>query len=206
MARGGESFVICNVIQNTESWLKWRCGGIGASDAPIIMGVSPWTTAAELIRIKAGILPGRAPNTAMLRGKRMEAEARKSYQKRAGVDVEPVCLESNPDRWMKASLDGINFSHGRVVEIKCPGAVDHSAAVAGNVPEKYYPQLQHILAVTGYSHIDYWSYRFDSGVLIKVERDESYISRLRRFEGEFWNRLRYLREKVFGSRKLLRKS
>ena len=32
------------LVQQSEEWLEFRRSRIGASDAPIIMGVSPWKT------------------------------------------------------------------------------------------------------------------------------------------------------------------
>ena len=40
--------------QKSEEWLDWRKKGIGSSDAPIIMGVSPWKTPFELWEEKTG--------------------------------------------------------------------------------------------------------------------------------------------------------
>ena len=41
--------------------------------------------------------------------------------------------------WMIASLDGIDIDNKTLVEIKCPGEIDHSCAMDGQVPEKYPP-------------------------------------------------------------------
>lgn len=43
-----------NLLQNTQEWEKFRLQKIGASDAPIIMGVSPWKTPFQLWLEKQG--------------------------------------------------------------------------------------------------------------------------------------------------------
>ena len=176
-------------VQGTNAWLAWRREGIGASDAPIIMGDSPWTSVEELIAIKAGRAPERQTNWAMQRGKDLEPIARRAYVLRRRVDVESACLESVALSWMRASVDGLSADGRLVVEIKCPGYRDHRLAETGRCPSKYYAQLQHILALTELDFIDYWSYFKDRGALITVRRDDRYIARLVDKEREFWERV-----------------
>ncbi|MCJ7483244.1 MAG: YqaJ viral recombinase family protein, partial [Thermodesulfovibrionales bacterium] len=52
--RSAESFIRLNFEQSTEEWLSWRRNGIGASDAPVVMGLSPWQKAGELLLLKTG--------------------------------------------------------------------------------------------------------------------------------------------------------
>ena len=39
---------LINLEQGTYEWLEWRMGGLGASDAPVVMGVSPYSTSRTL--------------------------------------------------------------------------------------------------------------------------------------------------------------
>jgi predicted phage-related endonuclease len=70
--------------------------------------------------------------------------------------------------------------------VKCPGAPDHAVAARGDVPAKYLPQLQHLLAVSGAQVCHYWSYRDGEGTLIEVVPDPGYIRRLVERERDFW--------------------
>jgi putative phage-type endonuclease len=184
--QSSESFIRLNFEQSTEEWLSWRRQGIGASDAPVIMGLSPWQKAPDLLRLKTGQTEERPANGAMQRGKMLEPVARRAYINHTCIEVDPVCVQSLQHAWMRASLDGLSADGRHVVEIKCPGEKDHLLANSGSVPEKYYPQLQHILAVTGLAEIHYWSFRFDHTVLLKVDRDESFIAALIEKEVAFW--------------------
>ncbi len=187
--RSAESFIRLNFEQSTGEWLAWRRGGIGASDAPVVMGLSPWQKEGELLLLKTGQKSERPANGAMERGKRLEPVAREAFVRHTGIEVEPVCVQSTDHAWMRASLDGLSADGQHVLEIKCPGEKDHSLAASGCVPEKYYPQLQHILAVTGLAEIHYWSFRFDHTVLLKVERNEPFIADLIAKEVAFWTQV-----------------
>jgi putative phage-type endonuclease len=184
-----ESFIRLDFEQSTEEWLSWRRQGIGASDAPVIMGHSPWQKESELLLLKTGRKTEAPANQAMQRGKRLEPLARLAYVNYTGVDVVPMCVQSLAYDWMRASLDGLSPDGGHVVEIKCPGEKDHQLADSGIIPEKYYAQLQHILAVTGLAEISYWSFRFDHTVLLKIKRDDSFITGLIEKEAAFWARV-----------------
>ena len=41
--------------QNSPEWHEWRRKGIGSSDAPAVMKVSPWMTPYMLWEIKRGV-------------------------------------------------------------------------------------------------------------------------------------------------------
>ena len=187
--QSSQSFIILNFEQSTEAWLAWRRDGIGASDAPVIMGLSPWQKEGELLLLKTGQKAERPANDAMERGKRLEPVARQAYVDHTGIAVAPMCVQSREHAWMRASLDGLSPDGRHVVEIKCPGEKDHSLAAAGTVPGKYYPQLQHILAVTGLAEIYYWSFRYGHTVLLRVDRDEAFIAELIEKEVAFWTQV-----------------
>ena len=73
--------------QNTEEWLEFRRDKIGASDAPIIMGKSPWKTPHQLWEEKIGVRTSSYETAAMRRGKDLESEARKHFEQQTGLIV-----------------------------------------------------------------------------------------------------------------------
>jgi putative phage-type endonuclease len=180
-------FQIIDLEQGSTEWMTWRATGIGSSDASTIMGQNPWKTEGDLTHEKLTIKLTSAPNAAMQRGTELEPMARAYYEDKTKVDVIPHCLQSNEYPWMKASLDGINIERNVAVEIKCGEGIYKSAFRMGCPPEYCYPQLQHILAVTGYETMDFWCYSPGKRpVLQKVPRNERYINRLIKLEEEFW--------------------
>lgn len=171
--------------QLTEEWYQIRKTKIGASDAPIIMGVSPWKTPYQLWEQKMGLSTEKKTTCHMQRGLDLEHIAREMYEQYKGIPISPeVVFHSNID-WMMASLDGISFDGKIIVEIKCPGEKDHLEAVEGRIPEKYYPQVQHQLAVFPADRVDYVSFRDENIAIVSVYRDEDYIDTLIQAESSF---------------------
>ena len=188
------SFVTIDHEQNTAAWLNWRLDGIGASDAPALMGENPWKRPerllAEKIAAKRSYFAGRfggGGGSAAGRGTALEPHARAHYCAHRGVDARPACLESRARGWQRASLDGIDTARGHAVEIKCGDKAYALTAATGAVPSYYYGQLQHILAVTGFDAVDFWVWLPGRRpLLLTVPRNEGYIARLLEREAAFW--------------------
>lgn len=180
-------FIFIALKQRTREWRKWRHNGIGASDAPIIMGENPWKKSQELLREKRGPARDSKMNDAMTRGVKLEPQARRRYIARTENDVMPACLQSKQYPWLHASVDGISSNGKVIVEIKCGESVYQHTSESGCVPDYYYGQVQHILAVSGLTSIDFWCYLpYHPELLIPVLRDEKYIIRLLVAEINFW--------------------
>jgi putative phage-type endonuclease len=173
-----------NLKQNTEEWEQFRKGKIGASDAPIITGVSPWKTPYQLWLEKTG-QSTNTQNQAMKRGHTVEETARQAFEKSMGLVVFPRVVQSLEYDWMIASLDGIDLNGKILVEIKCAGKEDHTEAKQGKIPLKYYPQLQHQLATTGLEMGYYYSFDGAEGVVLEITRDSKYIKDLIEAEQQF---------------------
>jgi len=175
------------LIQGTDAWLELRKTKITATDAVVIMNVSPWKTKKQLFKEKTTIsvvLPICSP--AMQRGIDLEPLARDLYQIKTGIEVKPAVIIKD---WAMASLDGISRDRKTVVEIKCPRSKDHALAVSGKVPEYYYPQLQHQLYVCGVQFVDYFSFDGFEGVIVRVDRDDAYIEKMVRKEKQFYDQM-----------------
>jgi putative phage-type endonuclease len=159
---------------------------IGSSDAPIIMGVSPWCTPYELYNRKLGLSPNPDMSHAMQRGIELEPLAREYYEVLFGVSMKPRRLISKEIPWMIGTFDGIDDTNKLAIEIKCPGKKDHEIAKNGKVPDKYYAQLQHLIAVANLSKIDYVSYSQDITYVLTVYKDQVYIDNMLMKEREFY--------------------
>src|SRR6185503_3402644 len=161
---------------------------IGASDAPIIMGVSPWKSPLQLYREKAGINTQQQENRAMARGTHLEDEARKKFESIMLLEMPAKRLFSKTYEWMMASLDGFNDGSRTAVEIKCPGMAAHAMAMKGEIPEYYIPQLQHQMYVAELESIYYFSYMSENNhKIIECMRDDSYIEKMIEKELKFWD-------------------
>lgn len=173
-----------NLTQNTQEWEQFRQQKIGASDAPIIMEVSPWKTPFQLWLEKTGQSTA-SQNQHMMRGHALEETARTAFERTTNLIVFPRVVQSREHEWMIASLDGIDMDGKILVEIKCAGEADHVLAKQGKIPEKYYPQLQHQLAVTEISKGYYYSFDGSEGVIVEVDHNPEYINKLIESEKKF---------------------
>jgi putative phage-type endonuclease len=195
-------FVVVALEQGTDAWREWRHSGIGASEAPTVMGENPFRTAVDLFREKCGPVCELGPNTAMALGSQLEPEARRLYIAKTGKQVSPACLQSTRYDWLRASLDGLAVDYDGVVEIKCGKSAYQTTMQTGAVPYYNYGQSQHILAVTGFNSLDFWCYWPGcSPLLITVPRNNSYIERLLARELKFWNRVEQLKARLMQHQK-----
>lgn len=182
---------------NRQAWHEWRSQGIGASDAPSIMRVSPWKSYYELWKEKVTGISGQVENADMRRGKALESKAIQFFEMEKGILLEEqVCLEHPTLGWMRATLDGMNQEEKVLVEVKTSRKLHYE------VPEHYYPQLQHQMVVTGYKKMFYVIYDGKNGHIIEVERDDAYVKDLIEQEQEFWRLVQtqeapFLEEKDF---------
>lgn len=178
--------------QGTQEWLEWRKGLITASDVPIIMGVSPYSTARELWERRKGLLAEVQDNPGMRRGRELEPVARDLAEKSIDGFFQPACCQSDEYPFMGASLDGLALGTGDVLEAKCPSEDDHLIAMNGNVPSKYLPQVQAQAIATGCNKLYYASYRPGakqefvllnlSGAELRLQADQSkLVERVRVF-------------------------
>lgn len=167
---------------------------IGSSDASAIMGVSPWDTPLTLWETKLGLRMPKNLSHAMARGIELEQAARDKMHELTGMEFKPkrIFIEKYP--YMMANLDGISSCGNYSVEIKCPGAADHASAIAGVVPTKYYPQLQHQMIVSGHKIMYYMSYTPTDPIVLKVEADSDYQEKLMIKEDEFYKCLKEFKE------------
>lgn len=207
------SYTIVDLVQGSADWLRWRHDGIGASDAPALMGQNPWCSPAALFAEK--VAPPRygaqrrqrplgalrrqqlSPAVADLFGAPparedtgLEAQARRLYRATHGSNVAPLCLVSTARPWQRASLDGADLAAGRLLEIKCGSATYADVTRTGRVPGHYIGQLQQTLAVTGFDAIDFWVWLPGRPPLLITERrDEVYIADLNARSAAFWERV-----------------
>ena len=186
------TYSIVEMEQGSQEWLSWRRGKIGASDAPVIMGVSKHKTPLQLWEEH---IFGKTQETnfAMESGKDAEPIARACFNVDNSVFFEPVCLQSKEHPWRIASLDGWTKERvnglPRILEIKKASAEDHQTAFNGQVPKHYYPQLQHQMDLEGETHAIYLSWYHRSGIKVIVEKNEDYCKELLRKEEEFYGML-----------------
>lgn len=173
-------------IQGSPEWLEYRRTKIGASDAPIIMGESPWNTPDQLMKNKLLGIHNEI-NFWMQRGIDLEDSARQCFENITGILFSKDVLIHPRYPWMIASVDGIDIEEKQILEIKCPGKRDHACAKNGEIPAKYNAQLQHQMEVCQVDRIHYFSFDGLEGIHLIAYRDDEYIKDMIQKEFVFWN-------------------
>jgi len=171
------------VIQGTDEWLALRKTKITATDASVIMGVSPWKTKIQLYNEKISQNDNTFVNESMQRGLDLEPIARDLFNIQTGIKMNPTVVIKD---WAMASLDGISSCGQFIVEIKCPGHKDHAISLEGKIPDQYYPQIQHQMYVTDLQFAYYYSFDGIEGVIVIVKRDDEYIAKMVEEEKKFY--------------------
>lgn len=131
-----------DVQPNTKEWLELRKKYRTASEAAIVLGISPWTTPEDFKLIKAG-LKKQYYNSKMRRGHELEDQVRQHASDFFGMDFKEA-IYSNGN--YLASLDGI--ADDIVLEIKVSDYTFKDLE-DGDIPEYYHVQMQQQLFCSG---------------------------------------------------------
>jgi len=162
------------------------------------MGFNKYRSVKELWLDKTGVLTNEQVYAAMAeRGTELEAKAREEYIRYTQTPMEDVTLIHPEFDFMRASLDGFNFTIKRILEIKCPNFRNHYRCVTENfIKPEYYCQIQHQYMVSGAESADYWSFDGEKGHRIPVLPDPLLIEVLMEREVLFWQFVRKNKEPI----------
>lgn len=172
---------ITSISEHTTEWGDWRSKGVGASDLPKILGISPYMSPWQLWKIKTGQDTWESDDYAKRRGRRLEATCRALAQESLGVSLSPLCIQHPTDPWARASLDGIDFECRVMAELKASRFPIHVSILKGEMPEEYMPQVQWQMLVSGLEECWFCNYSEkalvagtpDQFATIKVEADRT---------------------------------
>lgn len=113
---------IHDLLQGSPEWLAYRAAHFNASDAPAMMGVSPYKTRAQLLReMHTGVAAeiDVATQKRFDNGHRAEALARPLAEQIVGEDLYPV---TGSEGRLSASFDGLTMDESTVWEHKALNA------------------------------------------------------------------------------------
>lgn len=185
-------------LETEDAWLERRQKGLGASDAPVVLGVSPHKTPYQLWSEKVGLVepPDLSDREWIEWGQHLEPLIAKVYGERSGrnIKVWPQygLIQHATRDWMLCTPDATQEDGERdtgLLQIKTTGAF--RAKEWEDEPPLYYQvQVQHELEVTGTQ----WA---TLAVLVggqkllwfDVERNEKFITAMVEAEEEFWRRV-----------------
>ena len=171
---------IVNAIQGSPEWHAHRAQSLNASDAPAMMGCSPYKTRAQLVREMAtGVTPEVDPATQRRfdDGHRAEALARPLAEQEIGEELYPVVGYTDWDtsagmRRLSASFDGLTMLEDVAFEHKSLNDTLRDAMQPGctgaDLPLMYRVQMEQQLAVSGAGRVLFMATSWDAeGTLIE---------------------------------------
>lgn len=175
--------------QGTPEWHAFRAEHYTASDAPAMLGISPYKTRNELLKEKKlGITPelDAATQARMARGHEYEAQARPAAEEKIGEELYPSVGVSSEHPKLAASFDGITMDGRSIWEHKTLNDTIRSAAAKGEIPEHHRAQLEHQLIVSGASEAIFWaSNGSDDAISISYTSDPAMRKRILEGWGQF---------------------
>ena len=150
---------IITLQQGSPEWHAHRATALNGSDAPAMLGISPYKTRAALVQERAtGIAPEVTPEQQRIfdRGHAIEALARPLAEEILNDDLSPCVGTEGP---YSASFDGITFDDEIAWECKTLNASlrealpnsghVHSSEYGTALPEHYRAQMEHQAMVSG---------------------------------------------------------
>ena len=175
---------ILNLIQGSREWLAHRAAHFNASDAPAMMGCSPYKMRTVLLHeLHTGIVPevDIATQKRFDNGHRAEALARPLAEKIIGDDLYPV---TGTEGRLSASFDGLTLDEQTGFEHKALNAdlrecfrqidtiaPEHREAAAGfELPLHHRVQMEQQLHVSGAERILFMASEWDADGDLVEER------------------------------------
>lgn len=187
------------IEQRSEAWFEARRGRVTASMVGAILGLSPYMTRSQAMRVMVrsalGAEPEFAGNAATEWGTAMEAMAIGEFEDRTGLSVKKAGFITLED-WAGCSPDGLIDEENAGIETKCPyGIRNDPDPVFRTLAEQphYLAQVQFSLYVTGRErwYFEQWTPHGNKGETVMPDqawRDDN-LPRLRQFHAEFLSEL-----------------
>ena len=159
------------LIQGSDAWHQYRAEHFNASDAPAMLGCSPYETRNQLLhRLATGIKPevDAGTQTRFNDGHRFEALARQLAEKIIGDELYPV---TGSEGKLSASFDGLtmdeitNFEHKTLNdELR---ACMNDEGNGYSLPLQYQVQMEQQLMVSGAEHCLFMASKWQVDTLVE---------------------------------------
>lgn len=181
------------IQQDPAAWLEARNKGIGGSDASVIVGLNSWKSPFQLWLEKTGQMEPEdlTDNEYVYWGTTLEEVVAQEFSKRTGKKVaRRGLLQHDNFPYVLASIDRRVVGEDAGLECKTANGFAAKAWDGDNVPDAYYVQCQHYMAVTG---AQTWYIAALIGgnhfVWKEIPRNDDDIKALLEAEAEFWRKV-----------------
>ena len=153
-----------SLVQGSPDWLAYRATHFNASDAPAMMGVSPYKTRTELLHeLHTGMAKevDAATQARFDDGHRFEALARGHAEQIIGEDLFPVTGSAGR---LSASFDGLTMMENVAWEHKTMNDHIRAAATVGDLGAHLRVQMEQQMLVSGAERVLFTASRWsDAG-------------------------------------------
>lgn len=177
----------------TEQQRLERRSYIGASDAAIILGISPYKSPYELYLEKTGELPLTEEESDILTlGNMLEPVIIAFYEMKTGnkVEVNIPTQASSEHPFIRVNLDGRLVKDKKIlIEAKSSAVYSQWGKEDDAIPLWYIAQCQQGMYVTDAEIVEVPVLIGKTFKVYKIERDEELIKMIVAKEVEFWNRV-----------------
>lgn len=177
-------------MKDRAAWLKVRNTGIGGSDASVVVGMNKWKSPFQLWMEKTGQKEpdDLSDNEAVYWGTVLESAVANRFSEVTGKKVcKRGLMQSEEYPWMLASIDRDVIGENAGLECKTGDIRTKAYWEDEDIPDAYYIQCQHYMAVTG---AERWYIAALLGgnrfVWKTVERNEDDIKAIVEAEKDFW--------------------
>lgn len=172
-----------------EEWLKVRKLGLGGSDMAAVLGLSPWRSPIDIWLDKTSDTVEEKESEPMYWGNVLEEVVAQEFAKRSGYKVRNnnFTLQSEEYPYLLANIDREIVGLDAGLECKTANAFKANEWDGDNVPDAYYIQCQHYMAVTGKS--SWWIACLVGGNTFyykEIKRNEEVIAAIVDTGAAFW--------------------
>lgn len=192
--------IIHTVEQNTPAWHRLRAGIPTASEFDKIItpktGELSKSADSYMYRLLAEYMVGHPitgpENEAMARGSALEGQASEAFSFETDFVLERIGFITTDDGMIGCSPDRKIAGENALAEIKCPitEAVHVKYLMTGSIADEYRAQIQGQMYVGGYERVYAISFHPEFPLcVVRVDRDEKFISKLSAALSEFVARL-----------------
>jgi putative phage-type endonuclease len=156
-----------NITQGSQEWLEYRKSHFNASDAPAMLGLSPYKTRTQLLNeMKSGISPeiDSATQRRFDDGHRFEALARPLAEEIIGEDLFPMIASEGK---LSASFDGLTMDETICFEHKTLNDDIRSATCAAELGAHLRAQMEQQLMIANATKCLFMASKWDGDRLLE---------------------------------------
>lgn len=182
--------LVSTIGLDKKDWLKYRKQGITGTDAGAITGMNPYVSAFAVFQDKLTDDTEEFDNESMRQGRDLEDYVAKRFMEQTGKKVRRANAIFQNEKYPFMLADFDRLVDGEKAGLECKTVSPYMAEhwKDGQIPLHYQMQVQHYLAVSGFSCWYVAALIYGREFIVqKIERDEELISYLITIEKRFWS-------------------